>query len=58
MTDLGTLGSPAGNSWWNSAQGINNAGVVTGTSYDVHGNFFGFVSSNGKMTKMGTLGGA
>jgi len=24
MIDLGTLGSPDGNSWWNSAQGINN----------------------------------
>lgn len=58
MIDLGTLGSPIGNSWWNSAQGLNNNRVVTGTSYDSHGNFFGFVWSNGKMTKMGTLGGS
>src|SRR5258708_304884 len=27
MIDLGTLGS-SGNSWWNAASGINNAGVV------------------------------
>ncbi len=58
MIDLGTLGSPKGSSWWNAAQGVNNSGVVTGTSYDKNGNFFGFVWSNGKMTKMGTLGGA
>jgi probable HAF family extracellular repeat protein len=57
ISDLGTLGSPKGNDWWNSAQGINNSGVVTGTSYDSQGNFFGFVWSGGKMTKMKTLGG-
>jgi len=38
-------------------QGVNNSGVVTGTSYDAQGNFFGFVWKSGKMTKMGTLGG-
>jgi probable HAF family extracellular repeat protein len=58
MTDLGTLGSPAGNSWWNSAQGVNSSGTVAGTSYDAQGNFFAFSWSNGKMTKMGTLGGS
>jgi len=57
MTDLGTLGSPDGTDWWNSAQGINNSDVVTGTSYDSQGNFFGFVWQDGKMTKIGTLGG-
>src|SRR5271157_4121491 len=33
MIDLGTLGSPEGGEWWNSAEGINNSGVVTGSSY-------------------------
>src|SRR5437588_107114 len=42
MIDLGTLGSPKGSSWWNVAQGVNNSGVVVGTSYDKNGNFFGF----------------
>src|SRR5260370_10983178 len=58
MPDLGPLGSPNGNSWWNTASGINNAGVVVGTWYDAHGNFFGFMWRNGKMLKMGTLGGS
>jgi probable HAF family extracellular repeat protein len=31
---------------------------VTGTSYDAQGNFFGFVWHNGKMVKIGTLGGS
>jgi probable HAF family extracellular repeat protein len=57
MIDLGTLGS-SGNSWWNSATSVNSSGTVVGTSYDAQGNFFGFVWRNGKMTKMGTLGGS
>jgi probable HAF family extracellular repeat protein len=57
MTDLGTLGSPNGVDWWNSAQGVNQSGVVVGTSYDAKGNFRGFVWSNGTMTPLGTLGG-
>jgi len=57
MTDLGTLGSHTAG-WWNSTQGINPSGVVVGTSYDANGNFFGFASASGKMTKMGTLGGS
>ena len=57
MIDLGTLGSK-NNDWWNVAQAVNNAGTVAGTSYDAQGNFFGFVWANGKMTKMGTLGGS
>lgn len=32
--------------------------MVTGTSYDANGNFFGFVWKNGKMKNLGTLGGA
>jgi probable HAF family extracellular repeat protein len=57
MSDLGTLGSPKGPNYRNAAAGVNNSGAVTGISYDAHGNFFGFVWSNGRMTKMGTLGG-
>jgi probable HAF family extracellular repeat protein len=57
MTDLGTLGSPSGNLYWNSAQGVNESGVVVGTSYTASGNFRGFTWSNGKMTPLGTLGG-
>ena len=57
MTDLGTLGSHTAG-WWNVASGINKFGVVVGTSYDASGNFFGFTWANGKMTKMGTLGGS
>jgi probable HAF family extracellular repeat protein len=56
MTDLGTLGSPEGTDWWNSAQGINRSGEVVGTSYNAQGNFLGFVWSNGKMRSLGTLG--
>ena len=56
MIDLGTSGW-SGNDWWNVASGINNSGVVTGPSYNAQGNFFGFVWKNGKMIKMGTLGG-
>jgi probable HAF family extracellular repeat protein len=58
MIDLGILGSPNGVDWWNSAQGVNDSGTVVGTSYDAKGNFRGFVWNNGKMTKLGTLGGA
>jgi probable HAF family extracellular repeat protein len=57
MTDLGTLGSPGGNDWWNVATGINKSGTAVGTSYDALGNFLGFVWRNGKMTALGTLGG-
>src|SRR4051794_21425494 len=37
MTDLGTLGSH-GPAFWNTALGINHAGVVVGYSYDGSGN--------------------
>jgi len=57
MTDLGTLGSPNGNAWWNSAYGVNKFGEVVGTSYDAAGNFLGFTWKNGTMTAQGTLGG-
>jgi probable HAF family extracellular repeat protein len=57
MTDLGTLGSPNGNAWWNSAQGVNKYGEVVGTSYNAAGNFLGFTWKNGTMTPLGTLGG-
>lgn len=57
MIDLGTLGSPSGSEYWNTAQGVNNSGQVVGYSYTASSGFFGFVWSNGKMTKMGTLGG-
>ena len=55
---LGDAGSSQGQRRWNAAQGVNNSGAVTGISFDVHSNFFGFVWKAGKMTKMGTLGGA
>ena len=54
MISLGTLGGQQG---WNSANGINNAGVVVGTSWAPDG-FFGFVWKNGKMKQLGTLGGS
>jgi len=59
MIDLGTLGSPEGPSWWNSAEGINNAGVVVGYSYTNQPNapFRGFAWRNGKMIALGSLGG-
>jgi probable HAF family extracellular repeat protein len=52
MIDLGTLGGVG----WNSANGINNAGVVVGTSWAPKA-FLGFVWKNGKMKSLGTLGG-
>jgi len=59
MIDLGTLGSPPGGSWWNSAEGINKAGVVVGYSYTNQNDapFRGFAWFKGKMIEMGTLGG-
>jgi probable HAF family extracellular repeat protein len=36
---------------------VNNSGEVVGTSYTPKSGFFGFTWSNGKMAKMGTLGG-
>jgi probable HAF family extracellular repeat protein len=57
MIDLGTLGSPEGNAWWNSAQGVNKAGAVVGTSYDAQGNFHPFIWKDGKMSALQTLGG-
>jgi probable HAF family extracellular repeat protein len=60
MIDLGTLGSPKGSSWWNSAEGINNSGVVVGYSYTNQSQapFRGFIWSKGKMKEIGTLGGS
>jgi len=52
MIDLGTLGGQG----WNSANGINNAGVVVGTSWAPSA-FLGFIWKNGKMKSLGTLGG-
>jgi probable HAF family extracellular repeat protein len=53
MISLGTFGGQG----WNSAQGINNAGVVVGTAWAPNG-FFGFVWKNGKLKQLGTLGGS
>jgi probable HAF family extracellular repeat protein len=59
MIDLGTLGSPKGGDWWNSAQGINDSGVVVGYSYtnQPQAAFRGFIWSKGKMKGTGSLGG-
>jgi probable HAF family extracellular repeat protein len=59
MTDLGTLGSPKGGNWWNSAQGISNSGLVVGYSYtnQPQAAFRGFIWSKGKMKAIGSLGG-
>jgi probable HAF family extracellular repeat protein len=59
MIDLGTLGSPQGSGWWNTALGVNNAGVAVGYSYtdqDVDP-LLGFAWFDGKMSAMGSLGG-
>jgi probable HAF family extracellular repeat protein len=59
MIDLGTLGAPQGTDWWNSAQGINKAGVVVGYSYTGSDQdpLLGFAWFKGKMYAMGSLGG-
>ncbi|MGD0212493.1 MAG: hypothetical protein ABSB87_04605 [Terriglobales bacterium] len=56
MIDLGTLGSPSGGQWWNSAEGINNSGVVTGYGFTSNGGLSGFTWTNGVMTALPNLG--
>lgn len=60
MIDLGTLGSPQGGSWWNSAQGVNNFGIVVGQSYTNQNDapIRGFAWFKGKMVELGSLGGS
>ena len=52
ITDLGTLGGSS-----SAGSAINNAGEVTGWSYDASGSTRAFVYRNGIMTDLGTLGG-
>ena len=57
MVDLGNLGRVSPGEW-NVASGINDAGQITGESWDDDiGGFFAFLWDNGKMTSLGTLGG-
>jgi probable HAF family extracellular repeat protein len=57
MVDLGNLG-PVSPGEWNVASGINDAGQITGESWDDNaGGFFAFLWDHGKMTNLGTLGG-
>ena len=56
MIDLGNLG-PVSPGDWNVASGINDAGQITGESWDGSVGFFAFLWDKGKMTNLGTLGG-
>src|SRR5208282_1363113 len=54
MIGLGNLGSNTG---WATARGINNSGVVVGSSWTAQDLLHGFAWTNGTMTDLGTLGG-
>jgi probable HAF family extracellular repeat protein len=62
MKDIGTLGGGAtifGQPFfYSTANGINNAGQVVGTSSVAGGGAHAFEYSSGKLTDLGTLGGA
>ena len=53
VQSLGTLAGGA----WAAAYGINSAGEVAGYGEDSSGNMVGFVSQNGQLQQIGSLGG-